>query len=280
MTLGEKIKALRLERKMTQKELAGDKITRNMLSQIESGKATPSIETLNYLADTLAYPISYFFTENSNLFLYEKGAAIKEIYLAYKNNAYKYCINLINRLKEKDDEINFLLSSCHFELGKTALFKGNFITAEENLKKSLEYSEKTVLKTEYFTALIPMYLAITKNIHAPLLEFDQAEYQSKLYKNFDYEFFKYLTLDFDYKYKNEAYAKHALAKEKIKERDYKTAIKLLKELAEESIDRAYNAFLIFTVYSDLENCYKQLYDFENAYRYSTKRLSLLEGFKS
>ena len=42
MNLGEKIKKIRILRKKTQKELAGDKITRNMLSQIESGKARPN----------------------------------------------------------------------------------------------------------------------------------------------------------------------------------------------------------------------------------------------
>ena len=36
MTLGQKIKSARLARGMTQKELVGDAITRNMLSKIEN----------------------------------------------------------------------------------------------------------------------------------------------------------------------------------------------------------------------------------------------------
>ena len=36
---GERIRALRLEKKLTQSQLAGDVITRNMLSQIENGQA-------------------------------------------------------------------------------------------------------------------------------------------------------------------------------------------------------------------------------------------------
>ncbi len=53
MTLGEKVRQLRQGLGMTQKELAGDRITRNMLSQIESGAAQPSMKTLQYLAERL-----------------------------------------------------------------------------------------------------------------------------------------------------------------------------------------------------------------------------------
>ena len=48
-TLGKRIKEARLSKKMTQSEVVGDFITRNMLSQIESGSATPSLKTLEYL---------------------------------------------------------------------------------------------------------------------------------------------------------------------------------------------------------------------------------------
>ena len=56
MNLGEKIKAARLERHMTQKDVVGDYITRNMLSKIENGSATPSVKTLEYLAGALGLP--------------------------------------------------------------------------------------------------------------------------------------------------------------------------------------------------------------------------------
>lgn len=51
--LGRLIKEARLAKKMTQSEVVGDFITRNMLSQIESGTAIPSIKTLEYLSDKL-----------------------------------------------------------------------------------------------------------------------------------------------------------------------------------------------------------------------------------
>ena len=55
--LGKRIKEARLAKKMTQTEVVGTFITRNMLSQIESGIATPSLKTLEYLAAVLDIPI-------------------------------------------------------------------------------------------------------------------------------------------------------------------------------------------------------------------------------
>ena len=54
--LGKRIKEARIARKMTQSELVGDFITRNMLSRIESGNACPSVKTLEYLANRLELP--------------------------------------------------------------------------------------------------------------------------------------------------------------------------------------------------------------------------------
>lgn len=57
MNLGETIRALRLERGLSQRQLCGDRITRNMLSLIESGKARPAMDTLQYLASRLGVSI-------------------------------------------------------------------------------------------------------------------------------------------------------------------------------------------------------------------------------
>ena len=56
--LGKRIKELRLAKKLTQSELVSDFITRSMLSQIESGNATPSMRTLEYIAQKLQIPVS------------------------------------------------------------------------------------------------------------------------------------------------------------------------------------------------------------------------------
>ena len=65
MDLAEKLKAARLEAGLTQRQLCGDMITRNMLSQIENGAAKPSMATLRYLAQRLGKTVSYFLEEQA-----------------------------------------------------------------------------------------------------------------------------------------------------------------------------------------------------------------------
>lgn len=65
MELGEKLRAARLEAGLSQRQLCGDLITRNMLSQIENGTARPSMDTLRYLAGRLGKPLSFFLEEDA-----------------------------------------------------------------------------------------------------------------------------------------------------------------------------------------------------------------------
>ena len=67
MELGEKLRAARLEAGLTQRQLCGEEITRNMLSQIENGSAKPSMKTLQYLAGRLGKNISFFLEEEAVL---------------------------------------------------------------------------------------------------------------------------------------------------------------------------------------------------------------------
>lgn len=57
-SIGETIKTLRKQQKMTQSDLAGDRLTKGMLSLIENDKAKPSIDSLQYIAKRLAVPMS------------------------------------------------------------------------------------------------------------------------------------------------------------------------------------------------------------------------------
>lgn len=65
MDLGKKLKQARLEAGLSQRQLCADMITRNMLSQIENGTAKPSMGTLSYLAERLGKPVSFFLEENA-----------------------------------------------------------------------------------------------------------------------------------------------------------------------------------------------------------------------
>ena len=63
MDLGQKLKQARLAAGLSQRQLCGDTVTRNMLSLIENGAAQPSMDTLRQFAHRLGKPISFFLEE-------------------------------------------------------------------------------------------------------------------------------------------------------------------------------------------------------------------------
>lgn len=65
MELGQRIRQARLEAGLSQRQLCGDTITRNMLSLIENGSARPSMDTLCCLAARLDKPVSFFLEEQA-----------------------------------------------------------------------------------------------------------------------------------------------------------------------------------------------------------------------
>ena len=280
MELGKKIRLVRLEKHMKQSDVASDKITRNMLSAIENGKATPSLDTLVYIAEKLELPIHYLLSDSIDAAEYRKSELMPIIKKAYKNRNYTECIDLLEDLGVVDDETAFILTSSHFELGVAAAKNGAFITADRHLILADEYSSKTIYDTASIRYRIPLYLSFVRNVNAPLLDFDKDAFMDKMLTCSDYEFFKYVCNDWEYPYSNPLFKKHAEAKCRIKERKYYEAIKILSEIAEAKSDFEYNAYLMYGVYADLDNCYKQVLDFENAYKYVTKKISMLEGFTS
>lgn len=65
MELGARLRQARLEAGLSQRQLCGETITRNMLSQIENGAARPSMDTLMYLAKRLGKSVSFFLEEQA-----------------------------------------------------------------------------------------------------------------------------------------------------------------------------------------------------------------------
>ncbi len=64
--IGEKLRAARQHQAMSLRELARkSNMSASMLSQIETGKAYPSVRTIYNIADALALPIDYFFPEQN-----------------------------------------------------------------------------------------------------------------------------------------------------------------------------------------------------------------------
>ena len=280
MTIGEKIRHARIERKLTQAEVAEDKITRNMLSAIESNKALPSLDTLFYIAAKLELPVAYLISDETDISAHKKNGLIGDVRAAFASKRYEECLALVERIGVMDDELAYICAYSNFELGAFMANNGFFARAEQYLSAAEEYAKETVYDTSTIECRIPLYTSFVKNVNAPLLDFDIDAFERSASSALDLEFFKYVCNDLEYQYKDERFRKHVAAKIKIKERKYYDAINILLELAESKSRFEYNAYFMYSVYSDLDKCYKQITDFENAYKYSEKRISMLEGFNS
>lgn len=122
MTMGQRILQARLAAGLSQRELAGEEITRNMLSSLEHDAAAPSIATLRYLARRLGRPVSYFLGEDDSsegVAAFEAGAwrrslelmtqgerrwleplaLLREAELAVGNRRIPYARELLDRLE-------------------------------------------------------------------------------------------------------------------------------------------------------------------------------------
>lgn len=85
MTMGQRIRLSRMEAGLSQRELAGGEITRNMLSSLEHDAANPSVATLRYLAQRLGKPVSYFLGEDGP----------PEAVTAFRSGDYRRCRELL-----------------------------------------------------------------------------------------------------------------------------------------------------------------------------------------
>lgn len=131
ITIGEKIKTLRKERKLTQKELAHKiGVTAPTVTKYENGQLEPNIEVLNRIANTFNMPISALIEDNNSkkeLYIGPKLLNLRESFsneeiTSDKIDALTECIILavikkyklnidINEIDDKDKNLMFNLAS-------------------------------------------------------------------------------------------------------------------------------------------------------------------------
>lgn len=148
MELGEKLRRARLEAGLSQRALCGDAITRNMLSLIESGKARPSMDTLQYLAGRLGRPVGYFLEENT--VVSANPACMSRARQAYARRDYAGALEALTAYQAPDElfdaECAYLQALCALALGQERLAQGDAAAAEillEGVQRgSLYYREE------------------------------------------------------------------------------------------------------------------------------------------
>lgn len=144
MELGQRIKEARLEKGLSQRELCGTVITRNMLSLIENGSARPSMDTLRYLAGQLEKPMSYFLEEtvpsvNQACILAARSVPLPQALTVLKG--YRFPDPVF------DPEYHLLSALSAMALAEIALSEGRLPLA----KQYLSQAQTAGLATSYYT---------------------------------------------------------------------------------------------------------------------------------
>ena len=291
-TLGTKIRELRLSMGLTQSELCGDFITRNMLSLIENGLAEPSGKTLAFLADRLDVSPAYFFENGDDPFIYRKNKSIDVIRTCLKNKEYEKCAELCLSLENTDDEIAFILSYCFYKTGIAKWNLGLFSDAERHFDSACAYAKSTCYDTASFLSDIEICRALSSAVQGgdarpvfPIgksgerekrLEFDLYTYMLRVTDTCRYDLAAriYDTMKF---IRNELYKLHINARLSVAAQNYKRAISLLGEIVSLFDEKGADYALRLTVISDLENACKAVSDYEGAYKCAILREGLLQG---
>ena len=252
--IGEKIKKLRKGLHMTQADLAGEMITRNMLSQIENGVATPSLATLSYIAEKLGAPIEYFVSENDELGVFLRISNAKKADNAFKNGDYERCLELIGNATDTDGA--FLRAVCLFELGKSYFGKCELLSAKEYFDECLKCAEFSSFAAPTAEAA-KKYISVTDNIlgrENVTINPDVVNYVQTISE------------------RSSAAQRHLEAKSLMAQGRYSDAQTRLGTLLSEA--KALGPVCEFFILTDLETCLKHTGDYERAYACAEQRMEL------
>lgn len=153
--LGKRIKEARIAKKMTQSELVGTFITRNMLSRIESGNACPSVKTLEYLANRLELPAGSLIEgdggaidnkENNSGKNHEILLEAKQLYI---NESYEDAAECASKLTDTEfsDEGCAILAKCCIKSARAAAESGDTKKAALLAKSAMQYADSGIYRS-------------------------------------------------------------------------------------------------------------------------------------
>lgn len=289
MNLGEKIRSLRQAKLMTQSELAGTKITRNMLSCIENGKSQPSISTIFYLAERLGVSVGFLLAEERDELLYRKMNNFENIKKAFREQNWESCRSLCRSVSEEpDDELCMILAQSDLGIAEETFWSGKLRKACRFFDEALAYAEKTVYPQPQIKAVTGVYFRLMRHISSTLfLENFEEEKESPLV--LQTPFARYLdaleamdegdlSLAEQFSKEREGqsfFAVHLRVKCHLARREYEEAKALLQGLLN-ATEPLLNEVELYLVLSDLETVCRETEDYKGAYRYANERIELHE----
>ncbi len=283
LTLGKKIRELRLKKGMTQAELAGETVTRNMMSQIEHENALPSVHTILDISERLDVPAEYFFSDMNDPAPFHKMYAIEKVRKLYAAADFVKCMHRLERLGVWDDETEYLYAKSCFGKAQAYYRSGRLAAAEELFEKALVHAEKTVYLAEDFQDAVFCYLNAIQTVRKKETE-TQREVQNQKIKAFLSEIAYPDLVNGKTKTplfcdENSPYAQHLALREKMQTvlSDEETEnLKISLQNLSESLDENAYAVLKYYILCDLEEIAKKTGDYKSAYECSAAKLTLSE----
>lgn len=288
--IGEKIKRLRLQRNMTQSDLAGDQITRNMLSRVENGAALPSLPTVWYLAERLGVPAGFLLAEGDDDRLWRKMNRIDDIRRLLRSGNARICLELCREdvgEGQGDDEIYLIMAQCALTLAREELDAGHLHEVCALLDSALEYARHTLYDTSAIRGTAALYFHFMNRLSSMLYSEVLSDKYDALLGSED-EFARYVlareALEAGETRRVEAYwqggreedpwCRHLSAHAAMLRGEYAAAGEALLRLLH--AESARSEVLMYCLFCDLEICCREQSDFRGAYEYSQNKVALLE----
>lgn len=291
MKIGEKIKRLRTEKLMTQSELVGGEITRNMLSRIENGSVTPSLETVRYIASRLNVSPGFLLAEGGEEQMYFKYRELADAKQELATENFRICRDICLRSDSaEDDDMRLLLAESTLGVAAEEFAGGNLRQAAELLDEAARACFETVYRTDYVLAAVAVYFRYMRRISATISSNVIDEVAVNPYPAVTDGFCRYALwmerfgeggdaslLDAACEEKT-PFSLHCEAVRAMRDADYETAYERLHALLlhEAPIPEP----MLYFVFCDLEACCREREDFRGAYEYSIDKIELLQKLLS
>ena len=262
MELGQRIKEARLEKGLSQRELCGDMITRNMLSLIENGNAQPSMDTLRYLAYQLEKPMSYFLEEAC---VSPNQACI----LAARSAPAAQAMEILKDYRAPDPifdpEYHLLRALSAMALAETAIEENRLPLARELLSHALDAGNATIYYTRDLERRRLLLCHRAKTASPAILAASLPDHREEI------------LLRAEAALEEMDYPRCAALLDSLQERDERwhflrgEACMKQKQYAQAAHHYLETGKQDHLVFSRLEICYRELGDFEKAYFYARKQ---------
>ena len=293
MQIGEKIKRLRTAKLMTQSELVGGEITRNMLSRIENGAAQPSMATVKYIAERLNVSAGFLLADEDDEILYFKSAEIGNIKRAFANKDYALCREMCKNSEWCDDELMLMLAESTLHVAINSFLHGSLRSAAELFDEAIFCCAKTIYNPSLILARAKCYFDYMSLI-SPTLASNEDEPDIALPLATDsFCIYSYLFISGEAGgYKSIPMLNRAL--EAIYKTSYELHIRARLLIEEGRYQEGYDALrtilyndngelpepMLYFVLGDIELCCKEIGDFKGAYDFSKNKIELMQKLLS